>query len=244
MMNLPGTIYRLLLQASLLGLVIAVSAHAQSTSWVGKSQIWRADSNWTSGGIPNATRNTTVSKSNPSVSDAYVPAPLGTDTAQTKDLTIQSGGVLRFDTGGILIVNGTDKNQNDGEVFLGEGRIIFKNNIEFLNGGTFDAGSGTIEFSGGSWANKASSSFDPGTSTVIFNGSGSQTLTINDTSNFSFYNLQINSGGTVSISGDLIVSGDCYLAPGTSVNVDSGSSITIQGTFTGDSGQISRGGQT
>jgi len=217
---------------------------SQQTQWNGLSQFWRADSNWSSG-IPTATLSVIISKSNPTTpSDTYVPVPAGGDTAQTKDLTIQSGGVLRFDSAGVLIVNGIDKSQNDGQVFLGEGKIIFKNNIKFLNGGEFDAGSGTIEFSGGSWTNKASSYFDAGTSTVVFNGTGSQTLTINDTSNFSFYNLQIYSGGTVSINGDLIVNGDCYLAPGTSVNVGSGSTLTINGTFDGEPGQISGEGST
>ncbi|MBI2619478.1 MAG: T9SS type A sorting domain-containing protein [Ignavibacteriales bacterium] len=181
--------------------------------------------------MPDSTKTTRISVTD---LDPYVPVPLDDDTARTKNLEIQQGGYMYFEAGGVLVVHGTETIQNLGKIYLGSGTIICLNNITFFNGGTFHADSGTMQFSGVTWDNKSGATFDPGTSTVIFNGSGSQTLQINDTSNFSFYNLQLLTQGTVSIDGDLVVRGDCYLAAGCTLNVPTGSSFIVNGSFTGD----------
>ena len=217
----------------------SVLTQGSVTKWKGNSTVWRSSGNWDNG-VPTSSLTTRISVTN---LDPYVPVPLDGDTARTGSLEIQESGDLYFDSTGILIIHGSElKIQNLGTINLGYGKLIAKNSITFFNGGTFLAETGVLEFSGVTWENRAGSTFNPGTSTVIFNGSGSQTLIINDTSSFSFYNLQISSGGTVTIDGDLIVNGDCILDEGSSISVSSGGSLTINGSFAGDPTSISGDG--
>ena len=230
MMNLPRHIYRLLLRTALPILVGTLCSQAQTptptpTQWQGNSTEWRSASNW-SADIPNATRTARISQTN---LDPFVPAALSGDTAATYDLEILESGNLYFDSDGILIIAGTlMKIQNKGVINLGTGKIIARSAITFRNGGTFNAGDGTLEFSGLTWENQAGPTFDPGTSTVVFTGTESQTLIIDDSASFSFNNLVINTTGEMTISGALTVTGDCSLATGSSINISAGGSFTVE----------------
>ncbi|MEX2191318.1 MAG: T9SS type A sorting domain-containing protein, partial [Bacteroidota bacterium] len=227
----------------LVGLLFALPLESISqtyTQWQGTTTNWWTGTNWDNG-VPNSTKNTRINKTN---DDPYVPVP-SSDTARTSDLEILSNGILRFASGGILVVQGALlKIQPNGKIFLGDGTIISRSNLQFFSNGSFYADSGTLEFSGVTWENKAGSTFDAGSSTVIFNGTGSQTLIINDTSSFSFNNLIITTSGTITINGSLTVTGDCSLATGSSINVASGGSFTVEGEFQGDPNSVGGAGNT
>lgn len=206
---------------------------SQFTQWQGVTQEWTNAVNWNSG-VPTAEKSARISIDN---APASVPIP-SSDTARTLNLEIQQGGLLRFDDFGILIVHGSEfRITPHGTVDLGRGTVISRGNLTFFNEGYFQAGEGTLEFNGVTWQNKAGSRFDPGTSTVIFNGSGSQDLIIDTASTFSLNNVRILSP-FVSITGNLVVTGNCEVAEGSSVFVEAGGSLTIQGTFTGDPSSV------
>lgn len=156
-------------------------------------------------------------------------------------MKLQNDGELFFDSLAILIVYGTEFSQQGSLISLGYGTILFKNNIFFKNGGIFDAGSGVLSFQSVTWENKSGSTFIPGTSTVILQASLDQSIIIDSSLNFQFYDLQLLSQGTVSINGSVTVQNDCYIAAGCTLNVPSGSSFTVNGTFMND-GVITGGG--
>ncbi|MBI4418887.1 MAG: hypothetical protein HY563_08920, partial [Ignavibacteriales bacterium] len=214
-------------------LLATVPSYSQSTKWKGLTQEWRSDANWDKG-VPSETKSGITSIS---VQPATVPPP-APDTARTLDFDVQAGGLLQFEPTGVLVVHGTQfRITPHGTVQLGTGTLISKGNLTFFNEGLFQADQGTLEFSGVVWNNKPGSQFDPGTSTVIFNGSGSQELIIDPGSSFSLYNLRVLSP-FISITGQLVVNGDCEIAEGSSLYIEAGGSLTINGNFTGDPSSI------
>lgn len=228
--RLPGRI-------GLLSAFVLISFHftsaQQITQWKGADTNWWNGANWDKG-VPSATLSARISIP---VDTATVPAS-SADTAKTLDLEIPQGGFLTFTPGGLLIICGNQmKIQPHGTLRLGTGRIVSLGNIRFFNEGMFLAQEGTLEFNGVSWESKAGSQFDPGSSTVIFNGTNQQ-LIIDDSATFSFHDVEFRST-SVSISGALVINGDCTVAEGSSVYIEAGGSLTINGTFTGNPSSIS-----
>ncbi|MBI4427692.1 MAG: hypothetical protein HY562_01075, partial [Ignavibacteriales bacterium] len=210
-------------------LIIAPSGflHPQNNNWRGKvDSSWNNPANW-SQGVPTSSSSVIISDSG----FAPVVPPPGSDTAKTGNLKIQQGALLSFDPNpdpGILVVYGTGQLLNQGTVNLGDGRIIFKNSISFQNGGTFDAGSGTLDFQGVVWNNASGSNFIPGTSTVTFSGAQPETLL----GNISFYNVQFeNTSGSISLSGNITITNSVIVDSGVSVTLSSGS-LTLTSTAT------------
>jgi hypothetical protein len=204
------------------------SSAATQTKWKGLSSNWNDPSNWDNG-VPNSGLDAVISVGSATGNiDPIVPPPTATDSSSVNNLNVQSGGNMRFATGGgLLIVWGSEKLQNDGAISLGSGIIIFKNKISFMNGGTFDGGSGTLQFEGVVWENKTGSSFSPGTSTVIFNGDSSQIIS----GSVSFYNLQIYTTGTLSIDGSVQVLHNATVSSSSTVELTSGDSLLVEGVF-------------
>lgn len=220
--------YALLAYALTFSLFCPISLLAQVTQWGGLvSTGWRNASNWNAG-VPNSTKSARISVTD---FDPYVPVPTeALDTARTLDLEIQNGGQLFFDSAGVLIIHGSQLTiQNLGAINLGYGKLISRGDITFFNGGDFNAGGGTLEFAGLTWNNKSGSSFDPGTSTVVFNGSSSQTLIVNDSlvGGITFYNLEIKTEGTVSITGNVTATNSVVIGEGTTLNIPAGSSFSL-----------------
>ena len=236
--------YRKWLFAFVTGLAVLPSSmvYGQAkTQWNGGSTSeWRNPINW-SAGIPSPSLDVMISESAPLVNDVYVPVPSGPDTAQIKNLALSNGGVLRFDSLGVLLVWGTEKLQNLGAVYLGYGSIIFKNRMTFHNGGVFDAGAGTLSFEGVTWESKSGSTFLPGTGTVVFNQSSDQSLIIDSTLNLTFHDLVMNTQGTLTIDGAVTVLNSCTIAAGCTLNIPAGSSLIVEGEFT-NNGTITGGG--
>lgn len=223
----PGYLYCIL---SIAGVTTDLSA--QATSWQGStSSAWRDSTNW-QGGIPDSTSAVLVSNGSPSRFDLLVPPPTAGDTARVGDLTIQQLGRIVFAPApepGWLIVHGTVFSLNGGEVYLGDGRIVFKNDVQLNRGGLLDAGEGTLEFQGDVTSNSGAV-FAPGSSTVVFSGDSDQTIT----GDMAFANLVVQTGGTLSISGSVSVTGAVTLAAGSTLLVDSGSAFVYDGTVEGD----------
>jgi len=211
------------------------------TKWDGNSDgQWWNPANW-SAGIPNPSLDVLISESAPLVNDVYVPVPAGNDTAQIMNLALSNGGVLRFDSLGVLLVWGTDKLQNLGAVYLGYGSIIFKNKMTFHNGGLFDAGAGNLSFEGVTWESKSGSSFLPGSSTITFNKSSDQSLVVDSSLNLTFYNLVLNTQGTVTLNGSVTVLNSITIAVGCTLYIPTGSSLTVEGAII-NNGMVTGGG--
>ena len=220
--------------------LVPTSMFGQFTQWDGStSSSWRDSTNWNSG-IPNSGKSAKI-YTDSSIYPAHVPIPLGNDTASTLNLDILSKGVLRFDSLGVLVVYGTKLDiQPQGKLYLGYGTLISRGSITFFNAGSFDAGAGTLEFSGVTWNNKSGSTFDGGTSTVIFSGSGDQFFYDSSGIGVTFYNLEINTQGTVSITGNVTVTNSISVAEGCTLDVAASSftlsdscETTFNGTVTG-----------
>jgi hypothetical protein len=207
------------------------------TKWQSVDTVWTNPSNW-SDGVPSDTSSVVISDGQP---DAYVPPPSGSDTACTGDLTINHVGLLRFVSSsasyGILKICGILKLLQNASIDLGGGKIVFKDNVSLQGTGLFRADSGTMTFEGANWNVNAGASFVPGTSTLILEGSGNQTIT----GNVTFYNLVIKTSGTVTIDGSVCVQADLTVDSGATVVVASGDSLTVQGTLV-NNGSITGGG--
>ena len=201
------------------------------TKWKGLSAEWKDRNNWDNG-IPDSTMDAIISVgSSTGKFDPVVPVVSSGDTAFVGNLTVQSGGNLTFASpNGYLVVWGSEKIQNDGRITLGSGTLVFKKKITFMQGGTFDAGSGTLQFEGVSWQNKAGSTFDPGTSTVVFAGTTSQTIT----GDITFSNLQVLTEGSLTIDGSVTVTNDAYVSSSSTLSLQSGDSLIVEGTLEND----------
>ena len=219
-------------------LLFASPLNAQ-TKWVGVDTVWTNPSNWANGVVPGDTSCIVINIGAPSTDDAYVPPPTGSDTACVCDLTINSVGRLRFvdSPQGILKVCGTVKLLQNGLIDLAGGKIIFKGSVSLQGTGLFEADSGVITLEGTSWNINSGATFVPGTSTMVLEGTGDQTIT----GNISFYNLIINTQGTVTIAGAVSVQNNLTLAAGSTVEVDSGYSLSVDGTVTGDGAIVGDG---
>lgn len=216
------------------------AASGRVTKWKGVSENWNDITNWDAG-VPDESTDVLISVgSSGGKADPVVPAPSGSSVAGVRNLTVQSGGKLTFALApnpGVLIVHGNEKLQNDGIIVLGEGNIIFKNKITFMQGGTFDAGSGTLEFEGVVWDNKPGATFTAGTSTVILTGSGDQTVS----GNITFYNLEVSTAGTVTLAGSITVTNQATINEGATLDVPEGSTLSIEGAIV-NNGEVTGSG--
>lgn len=216
---------------------MTMATAARLTKWKGISSSWSEPVNWDNG-IPSESTDVIISVgSSTGKADPVVPPPLNDVSAAVRNLTIQSGAKLTFSSSpnpGVLVVHGSEKLQNDGYIVLGSGTVIFKSKITFMQGGTFDAGSGTLQFEGVTWENKSGSVFNPGTSSVILSGSGDQAVT----GNIQFYNLRVACAGTVTLSGYITVTNQLVIEEGSTLDVPQGSTLNVEGSFQ-NNGEVS-----
>lgn len=203
-----------------------VTINASTTNWVGgTSNNWNDPANW-SNGIPGAGTKVVIG------SATFRPR-IPTTGASTFDLTINNGGYLEWEScGGVLNIYGKLTIVNGGTMDLGtctpSNQVVFHGNFTINNGGSIVAGNGTIDLKGASWQNNPGSSFDPGTSTVIIDGTGDQTIS----GDITFYNLIVdNSTGTVTLTDDVVVENDMTITAGSTVDVSGGGTLTVVGDF-------------
>jgi hypothetical protein len=131
-----------------------------------------------------------------------------------------SGTVSINNTSGTVIVTNTMEN-NTGATLTNSGTL---NSTDVTNGGTLN-GNGTYNVSS---AFTNSGTFTPGTSTVEFTGTGSQTVP-----SVNFNNLIISGAGTTTLSANASVTGDLTLTGGTfDLSSFTANRFSAGGTFT------------
>lgn len=142
--------------------------------------------------------------------------------------TLQNGGSLDFENG-TLTVGGDASVTNGGVLNAGTSDFTFEGNIEMSSGGTFNGGGSTIYVNGGSFINQ-NENFKPDTSTVIFSGSGIQYISGSTT----FYNLVVETDGSISTDGDITVINDATISENSGVQVNGDDQIDVQGNLNGN----------
>lgn len=214
-----GVVGTLFLLASVL---LTASASAQTAQWSGDVNAdWYDAANWKFG-VPSATVSALL-KASTSGNDPLIPS-IGADVF---DLDIQASGTLNFAPDATLTVHGTGQMRNNGTVNLDGGSIVFLNDVTLLNGGTFNAETGTVVMNGGTWENSTNAIFDPGTSTVVFSGTSDQTLT----GDITFYNLEVNTFGTLTISGNISIINTLTVSSSSTILLSGTSTLTVNGTL-------------
>lgn len=145
--------------------------------------------------------------------------------------TFQQNGSIDVADGDFM-VTGDAVFQNSGTLNADEGEITFEGNVTIANsGGTINAGSSTIYFSGGIFDN--SGTFNAGTSTFIFDGEGEQEITGRN-SDISFYNLIIEDGSNVQSGQNVLVLNDMTVDENGEFNLEPGETLNVVGDVTGD----------
>jgi hypothetical protein len=109
---------------------------------------------------------------------------------------------------GTVSVTGTFTNAGAGASYaLGSGTLVVTGNLVNTPPADFDAGSGTVMTSG-DWS--STGTFNSGTSTVVFESSGVQTLS----GATKFYRLTRTNGGTLQLNSDITVSDELSISAG------------------------------
>jgi hypothetical protein len=208
---------------------------SRETVWQGirpslQGSAWFDRSNWDAG-IPDSSTNVIVHSGRFNGRyDIEVPPPVGADTAVALNLTVSSGGLVTFEgesTPGVLIVRGEWTVQDDGRFDLGNGTLLLRGDVMLSERAKCDGGSGRLVFSGKSWESGSVSSFQPGTSALVFEGSGDQTLS----GEVACYDLSIQTESTVRITGRVAVLHEMKIAEGSRVIVEAGASLVVTGSI-------------
>jgi len=165
--------------------------------------------------------------------DAEAPAPSDGDTASTHDLYIYAGGKLTFASmpvSGALKVYGTFHVGYQADVTMGNGMLIAEGDVQLSDASRYDAGNGTVIFRGSSWRSGSPTAFFSHLSTVIFEGSASQTIT----GDVTFHDLDLRTADTVVVEGHVAVTNDLRLGPATIVVVREGASFLPPTSYAAD----------
>ncbi len=189
-----------------------------TVTWTGTSSSdWFTDANWDSGTVPNNTQDVIIPQT--------LNEPIITDNAAAAE-----ANNLTLEVNATLIVNTTDAADIDLQVL---GDVVFENSARIESTGSEDV----IEI-GGSWIRESNALFSAGTSSVTFNSTTGAEVIDNSSS---FYDLEINVTGTVSLSADLGVDHDFNITAGI-LNLSS-SDVVVGGDFV-NSGTITAQTQT
>lgn len=162
-------------------------------------------------------------------SNATLFADSGTVTI-AKNLQVSGSGVVSNETGTINFQSGA-LFTNNGTLNAGTGQLNFAGNVVVNNSaGTINADASTIVISG----NLATpGNFNAGTSTVVLNGDSDQTIS-ND---IVFYNLDIQTAGSLLANGDIVVLNNGIIGDSTSIDLG-GNQLNVQGDLTDNGGNL------
>lgn len=145
--------------------------------------------------------------------------------------TFSHSGTLNIESGSINIDGGAEFNQS-GTVNADSATINISGDLTLgSNGSTFNAGSSTINLSGGTFTN--SGTFNADSSTVNLTGSTDQAIV----GDVTFYNLNVDTDGSLSANGTITVTNDASVD--TSASVAPGVNIEVQGDLDDPSNAIS-----
>ncbi|MFN3528854.1 MAG: beta strand repeat-containing protein [Bacteroidia bacterium] len=153
-------------------------------------------------------------------------------------------GVVTFNTGVQVSSDGTINNDI--------GTLNFQGSAVFTNTGTLNAGSGSLNFGGDVVVNNNNGNINAGSSTIIIEGdistpgnfnagtstvilAGDSTQSINN--DITFYNLEIQTTGTVIANGNVIVLNDGVIGDNTTLDLGS-NQLNVQGELTDNGGNL------
>ncbi|GGH77893.1 hypothetical protein GCM10011318_28350 [Phaeocystidibacter marisrubri] len=173
--------------------------------------------------------------------------------AVSGDVTFQQGGTLDIEAGNVSI-SGNATFSHSGTMNVATGTVTIDGNAEFdqtgtvntdsatiniygnltlgSNGSTFNAGESTINLNGGTFTNNGT--FNPDSSTVNFTGDAGQTIN----GDITFYNLNVETNGELTANGDVIVLNSTAVDSSSTVSVEDGHDLDLQGELTDPSGNI------
>lgn len=169
------------------------------------------------------------------------------------DAAFQNSGTLNAGSATINF-EGTASFNQSGTLNAGTSTLNFEGNASFSNSGTLNAGSAEVNFGGdviisnnGGTINADNSTmtisgdinnagtFNAGTSTVILDGDSNQTIS----SDITFYNLTIQTEGTVVAGGNVTVTNGGVIGPNSEfVMPDPNDQINVQGDLIDSSGTL------
>jgi len=180
---------------------------AADYTWTGTTSTdWGTASNWSPSVVPGSGDTATI----PDVSGGSNRYPTITTSVTIAGLTINSGASLTIGSGGSLTLTGNFT--NNGNFSAGTGTVAFNGTLTISSSGTsnfyhvtLDPGAsktvsiaaGHTIYIAGNWT-RSSGSFESNTSTVVFDGSGTSTLTSSYA--ITFHNLTVGSGKTLSLT--------------------------------------------
>jgi hypothetical protein len=153
-------------------------------------------------------------------------------------------GIVTFNTGVQVSSDGTINNDI--------GTLNFQGSAVFTNTGTLNAGSGSLNFGGDVVVNNNNGNINAGSSTIIIEGdistpgnfnagtstvilAGDSTQSINN--DITFYNLEIQTTGTVIANGNVIVLNDGVIGDSTTLDLGS-NQLNVQGELTDNGGNL------
>jgi len=223
-----------------------------SYTWTGlTSTNWNDATNWSSAVVPGSTNNVIIPDGATTNYDPTLPA-----TAEISTISIQNGGVLNGSTGAVLTLDGSSGTWNcDGTFYPSTSTVIFNNssnstisgttnfyNLNISTGNLLAAESGAEIGIAGSISNSGTWSLvSQGPTIVNYNGTGSQTVVIPNSSTHRYSTLILSGSGTktmpaLNIAADLTVSG--------TANATAGGILTISGNVSLNSGTFTAGAYT
>lgn len=179
---------------------LTTTSPVTGVSWNGSvSTSWFCAANWTPAIVPTSTINATFSTDN-AVSNNDIVLVTG-PVAECNNLSIIGGSANDYAIKG---ENGVTKTLR----VFGDLSLNGQDGLDFSDG-TTGTPDGTIELKG-NWDNQIGEShFKQGESTIIFNGTGTQNITITGAGPEIFYNFQVNkSSGSINLNDDVEVCGN------------------------------------
>lgn len=144
--------------------------------------------------------------------------------------TLKSSGTINVGSGS-LAIDGELKVQNTGTVNATDGNLTLNGNLKLDNtNATMNLGASTMNFNGGKFTNKGS--FNADSSTVVLGGTNDQEID----GDVTFYNLEVDTDGELTIDGDIVVLNDATIDASTDVEIEGENTLNVQGDFNDFSG--------
>ncbi|MDH5544658.1 MAG: right-handed parallel beta-helix repeat-containing protein [Gammaproteobacteria bacterium] len=175
--------------------------------------------------------------------------PTDTNNVYGNFIGVNEGGTSIPNGNGIYMMNGTLNLGNDAEVQTNifgpvtSTVLTLTSNATINMAGTFDIngtmtmaggnlnmGTANITYAGASWNNNSVATVDPGTSSIVFDGTSSQSIKTGSLA--SWNNIEIKNSGTVTLQDGLAANNFTAQTPNTWINFASGATYTINGAFT------------
>ena len=209
-------------------------------TWIGEGvdTSWLTTANWQGGVVPGAGNSPIFDAT--SSRDSLVVAGFA---GEIGNLSINTGytGTLTLARSLTLYGNYT---QAAGTFNVGSSAMNVAGDF-ILSGGTFNASSGTTTFNG-NFTHTAGGTFNHNSGTVFFNPGGGVSRTIDVNSTETFNNFTLDAGYLYTTNGDaLIVDGTLsIISPAATLEVVSGSSVTVNGTTALTDGFVGYAGST